>query len=348
MHSTKSKTKIKAVGLLSGGLDSTLAAKLMLEQGIEVHAINFTSPFCTCTPKKAGCAAVITAVRELGDIPLRRVALRDEYLEMVRHPKHGYGSGLNPCLDCRVIKVRKAGEYMGAIGASFLFTGEVLGQRPMSQYKQAMELIDRESGFQGYILRPLSATHFKPTIPEQEGWVDRNKLLGISGRSRKTQMSLAAEKGIRDYPCPAGGCLLTDKNFVERMRDYFTFTEQTSMKDIPLLKAGRHFRLDNNEKVIVARNEHECKMLKELCPERDHLLAPLGFPGPVVILQGSSLEAAVEKMLRYTKRTVQGNARITHSYRGTSEVLCLEEILHTIPNPDQEAACMGRRTLHGE
>jgi tRNA U34 2-thiouridine synthase MnmA/TrmU len=348
MYSTKSKTKIKAVGLLSGGLDSTLAAKLMLEQGIEVHAINFTSPFCTCTPKTAGCAAVITAVRELGDIPLRRVALRDEYLEMVRNPKHGYGSGLNPCIDCRVVKVRKAGEYMRAIGASFLFTGEVLGQRPMSQYKQAMELIDRESGFQGYILRPLSATHFKPTIPEQEGWVDRNKLLGISGRSRKSQMSLAAEKGIRDYPCPAGGCLLTDKNFAERMRDYFTFTEQTSMKDIPVLKAGRHFRLDNNEKIIVARNEQECKMLKELCPERDHLLAPLGFPGPVVILQGSSLDAAVEKMLRYTKRTVRGDARITHSYRGKTEILRLEEILNRIPHPDQEAACVATRTLHGK
>lgn len=162
----------KAVGLLSGGLDSTLAAKFMLEQGIEVCAINFTSPFCTCTPKKAGCAAVITAVRELGNIRLRRVSLGDEYLEMVKSPKHGYGSGINPCIDCRIMKVRKAGEYMKEIGASFLFTGEVLGQRPMSQHRQAIDIIDRKSDLKGRILRPLSAAHFEPTIPEQEGMVD--------------------------------------------------------------------------------------------------------------------------------------------------------------------------------
>ena len=170
----KTRTKIRALGLLSGGLDSTLAAKLMLEQGIEVYAINFTSPFCTCTPKKAGCAAVITAIKGLGGIPLKRVRLGDEYLEIVRNPKYGYGSGLNPCIDCRIFKIRKAVDHLRVIGASFLFTGEVIGQRPMSQHKSAINLIDRVSDLRGQILRPLSAIYMEPTIPEKKGWVDRN------------------------------------------------------------------------------------------------------------------------------------------------------------------------------
>ncbi len=319
-------SKIKAVGLLSGGLDSTLSAKLMLEQGIEVYAINFTSPFCTCTPKKSGCAAAVTAVRELGGIALKRVALRDEYLEIVRNPKHGYGSGMNPCIDCRIMKIKKAGEYMRKIGASFLFTGEVLGQRPMSQHRNALNIIDRESGFQEYILRPLSSAHFDPTVPEKEGWVDRNGLLGISGRSRKIQIALAGEKGIRDYPCPAGGCLLTDKNFSDRIRDYFTFTKHASIKDIPLLKVGRHFRLDSGDKVIVARNKNESKMLINICCDSDHLLFPIDFKGPSVIIQGTSLQTAVKKMLRYTNRPVQTSSRLNHIYMGKNKILTLNEI----------------------
>jgi hypothetical protein len=314
-------TKRKAVGLLSGGLDSTLAAKLVLEQGVEVCAINFTSPFCTCTPKKAGCAAVETAARELGDITLKRVALKDDYLEMVRNPKHGCGRGMNPCIDCRIMKIKMAGEYMRKIGASFLFTGEVLGQRPMSQHRKAIEMIDRESGLQGHILRPLSAMNFEPTIPERNGWVDRSKLLGISGRSRKIQISLAAQKDIKDYPCPAGGCLLTDKNFSDRLRDYFTFTDHPSIRDILFLKVGRHFRLDSGDKVIVARDRHECKILRNLCRKSDHLLVPLDFSGPTVILQGTSMDAAVEKVLQYTKQPVLETSRISHLHKGEYNII---------------------------
>jgi tRNA U34 2-thiouridine synthase MnmA/TrmU len=327
LHTTEKNTRIKAVGLLSGGLDSTLATKLMLEQGIEVHAINFTSPFCTCTPKKAGCASVITAVKQLGDIDLKRIALKDEYLEMVKNPKHGYGRGMNPCIDCRKMKIMKAGEHMRKIGASFLFTGEVLGQRPMSQYRRAIEIIDHESGLKGYILRPLSAVHFEPTIPEREGWVARSKLLGISGRSRQMQISLADEKGIKDYPCSAGGCLLTDKNFAYKMRDYFAFTEKQSVRDIPLLKIGRHFRQDSGEKIIIARNEHEAKSLNNLCRKGDHFLAPLDFSGPTVILQGSSIAAALEKMLLYTKKFIPETARVTHRHGDKTEILFVNGIL---------------------
>lgn len=325
METPNSKKNIKSVGLLSGGLDSTLAAKLMLEQGVEVHAINFTSPFCTCTPKSAGCAAVVTAVKTLGGIPLKQVAMRDEYLEMVKNPKHGYGKGLNPCIDCRILKIKMAGDYMRKIGASFLFTGEVLGQRPMSQHKQAIAIIDRDSGLKGLILRPLSANHLEPTVPELEGWVKREKMLGISGRSRKPQIALAAEKDIRDYPCPAGGCLLTDKHFSDKMRDYLEFTDQPSTRDIPLLKVGRHFRLASGDKLIVARNEQECKSLKNLFREKDHLLTPVNFPGPVLILQGSSLQEAVEKMLHFTKPVHRKNAQIKCRHQGEDQILFLDE-----------------------
>jgi tRNA U34 2-thiouridine synthase MnmA/TrmU len=321
MPPSEEKQKIKAVGLLSGGLDSTLAAKLMIEQGIDVYAINFTSPFCTCTPKKSGCSSVMTAVKKLGDIPLKLVAMKDEYLEIVRNPKHGHGSGMNPCLDCRIIKIKKAGVYMHEIGASFLFTGEVLDQRPMSQHRRSIDIIDRESGFKGYILRPLSAQHFEPTIPEQKGFVDRTKLLAIAGRSRKIQMSLAAEKGITDYPCPAGGCLLTDKYFAGRLRDYFKYTETPSMRDIKFLKIGRHFRTENGDKIIVARNESECIALKKLSDKNDHLFEPSDFPGPTVVLKGNSIEKAFEKLLYYTKHGLSENSAIIHSHGGKKEIL---------------------------
>lgn len=326
MHQGSETGKLKAVGLLSGGLDSTLAAQLMLEQGIEVYAINFTSPFCTCTPKKAGCAAVITAVRGLGGVNLKQIALRDEYLEMVRNPRHGYGSEMNPCIDCRIMKIREAGKYMRKIGAAFLFTGEVLGQRPMSQRKAAIELIDRESGYPGYILRPLSARHFDPTVPELKGWVDRSKLLAISGRSRKIQISLAAEKGIRDYPCPAGGCLLTDKNFAEKLRDYFDHTPRPRIRDIALLKIGRHFRLADGGKIIVARNQQECKILENLSGNDSRFLVPRNFKGPTVLLQGNALEEAVAKMLHYTSRMVPDTARITQNHRGKETVIIREKV----------------------
>ncbi len=324
--------RIKAVGLLSGGLDSTLAAQLMLEQRIDVFAINFTSPFCTCTPKSAGCAAVVTAVRGLGGVNLKQVALRDDYLEMVQNPKHGYGSAMNPCIDCRIMKIKKAGQYMRKIDAAFLFTGEVLGQRPMSQRRAALEVIDQESGYSGFILRPLSARHFEPTIPEIKGWVDRNKLLAISGRSRKTQISLASEKGIQDYPCPAGGCLLTDKNFGDKMRDYFDHTEKPHIRDISLLKIGRHFRLADGDKVVVARNQQECKMLENLSSNDYHLLIPINFTGPNVLLQGNALESAVLKMLHYTTRVVPDTVRIKHQHQGTETVIIQENVHEPQPH----------------
>ena len=303
-------TRIKAVGLLSGGLDSTLAAKVLIDQGIDVHAINFVSPFCTCTPKTAGCASVLTAVRQLGDIPLKRIALGDEYLEMLKSPKHGRGKGMNPCIDCRIMKIRKAAEYMREIGGSFLFTGEVLGQRPMSQHRRAIDIIDKESGVAGLILRPLSARLFAETVSEKEGWVDRESLLAISGRSRKPQIALASQKGINDFRCPAGGCLLTDAHFARRLKNYLDNIEKPSCADIPLLKVGRHFRLENGETIVVARDDREGLRLLELRRHGSTILAPNNFSGPVVLFRGSDTFSAFRKMMEYTKRTLAEDALI--------------------------------------
>jgi len=315
MHSTKIKTKIKAVGLLSGGLDSTLAVRLMLEQGIEVYALNFTSPFCTCTPKKAGCAAAVTAVKKLGGIALKRVSLGDEYLKMMRNPKHGYGSEMNPCIDCRIIKLQKAAEYMRKIDASFLVTGEVLGQRPMSQHRAALKIIERESGLEGLILRPLSAKLLSPSIPEREGWVDREKLLEISGRSRKPQMALAAKYRIVDYPCPAGGCLLTDPGFARRVKDLMTHSE-INLNDIELLKLGRHFRLMPQAKLVVGRNKEENERLLRLAKRDDICFRPVEVMGPIGIGRGDfnqeDIQKSVSIIARYCDGGTDGRVRITN------------------------------------
>ena len=317
------EVKIKAVGLLSGGLDSTLAAKLMLEQGIEVYAINFTSPFCTCTPKKAGCAAVVTAVKGLGGIPLKRVALGNEYLEMVQNPKHGYGSGMNPCIDCRIMKIRKAGRYMREIGASFVFTGEVLGQRPMSQHRQALQIIDRESGLEGVLVRPLSARLLPPSIPEQEGWIDREKLLEISGRSRKPQIALTAEYDITDYPCPAGGCLLTVSGFARRMKDLMAHSEM-NFNEIGLLKVGRHFRFPPRAKLVVGRNKEENERLLTLAKKDDICFEPVEVKGPIGIARGDLTREDIQKSLsiiaRYSDGAMNESIEITNRKLPDGEV----------------------------
>jgi tRNA-uridine 2-sulfurtransferase len=295
----------KALALLSGGLDSTLAVKVMLDQGIAVEALNFTSPFCTCTGKNAGCKS--EAVRVAGEfhIPIKVVNKGLDYLEIVRSPKHGYGKGMNPCIDCRIFLLRKAKEYMAECGADFVITGEVLGQRPMSQRRDTLNLIERESGLAGLLLRPLSARHFNPTIPEQEGWVDRSRLLAIQGRSRKEQMQLADELDVTNYPCPAGGCLLTELSFVSKIRDVFDHSDALNLRDFRLLKVGRHFRIGPRTKVIIGRNESENHLLEHAMQEGEAALRWLEGSSPLGIVTGiineDLLHTASGVMLRYTK-----------------------------------------------
>ncbi len=295
---------MKAIALLSGGLDSTLAAKVVMEQGIELEALNFMTVFCTCTNRGETCLASQKAVNALG-IPLKVFNVSDEYLHVVKHPQHGYGSNMNPCIDCRIFMLKKAKAYMEETGASFIVTGEVLGQRPMSQRRDAMNLIDKEAGLRGCILRPLSAKFLPATIPEKEGWINRENLLGIQGRSRKPQIELADHYGIRDYPCPAGGCLLTDPGFARRIRDLLENDPDFSLNDVHLLKVGRHFRLSPKLKLVVGRNEDDNKKIQTFALEGDILLKTVQYPGPLSLLRGDdngeSIETAASITLRYSK-----------------------------------------------
>ncbi|MFQ6091193.1 MAG: hypothetical protein ACE5OR_00670 [bacterium] len=310
MTITSSK-RVKAIALLSGGLDSRLAVKLILDQGIGVLAVNFIGPFCTCN-RPGRCEA--KEVSEKLDVPLKRFALGREYIEMVKSPRYGYGKNMNPCLDCRIMTFTKARELMEEMGADFVFTGEVLGQRPMSQRRDAMRIVERDSGLEGRLLRPLSAKLMKPTIPEREGLVDREKLLNIQGRSRKPQMRLAEELGLTDYPCPAGGCLLTDKGFADRLRDLFQHGED-SLYDINLLKVGRHFRLPTGQKIIAGRDEEENRTLAALARGEDLKLSAEEYGSPLVILRKSRARRALERAAAICARYSAGRNRAEVSVR---------------------------------
>jgi tRNA U34 2-thiouridine synthase MnmA/TrmU len=276
---------MKAIALLSGGLDSTLAVRTVLDQGIEVEALNFITVFCRCTAKGSSCLSSQGAAQRLG-IGLEVFNISEEFLEVVKQPKYGYGKNVNPCLDCRILMFKKGREHMDRNGASFIVTGEVLGERPMSQRREAMQVIERESGLQGLVLRPLSAKLLPLTVPEKKGWVSREGLLAISGRSRKPQIKLASDYGINDYPCPAGGCLLTDPGFALRMKDLMKNNPDFSLNDVHLLKLGRHFRLTPLAKVVVGRNEAENGKILSLAKEGDTILRVKSFPGPLALARG--------------------------------------------------------------
>jgi len=309
---------IKAVGLLSGGLDSTLTVKLMIDQGVEVTVLNFISPFCTCTRK--GCRHEALRVAELFDIPVKVVTVGEDYLEIIRNPEHGYGRNMNPCIDCRIFMFQKAKKHMEEIGAHFIFTGEVLGQRPMSQHRKAMKIIEKESGLEGLVVRPLSAKLLPPTFPEEKQWIDREKLLSIQGRRRIPQMELADELGIKDYPCPAGGCRLTDPNFANRLRESFERGEDT-IKDIQLLKYGRHFRLKSGAKVVVGRNEEENKILNGFFEKDDVLIEVTNVGSPIVLVKKTNGKEDVKEAstlcIRYSdaEKEDKPNLRIQYDSR---------------------------------
>jgi tRNA U34 2-thiouridine synthase MnmA/TrmU len=306
----------KAVALISGGLDSLLATKLVLEQGLHVEGINFYTGFCVeghthairrehqAKPKRNNALWV---AEQLG-IKLHIVDVIEEYKDIVINPRHGYGANLNPCLDCKGFMVRKAREWMEAHGFDFIVTGEVLGQRPMSQRRDTMPVVARESGANDRLLRPLCAKLLPPTLPEREGWIDREQLKDFSGRSRKPQMALAARYGFSDYAQPAGGCcFLTNEQYSHKLADMWRSrgSKNYELDDIMLLKIGRHLRPRPHFKLIVGRDEGENNYLSGYRRRFVHLHA-VSHLGPLVLIDGAFGEADLELAARLTARFGKG------------------------------------------
>ncbi len=292
---------MKAIALFSGGLDSTLALKLLIDQGIEVLAVNINTGFGST---KDRYEHMLNLCNQVG-AELKIIDIESEFLQDVLFdPKHGYGKNFNPCIDCHAKMFAVAKRVMEAEGASFLISGEVLGQRPMSQNKEAMQTVLNESNCDGLLLRPLSAKALAPTIAEINGWVDREKLEGIVGRSRDRQLELAHELGLHGFESPGGGCLLTDENFAKKMFDFIKH-DTFEVRDIPVMKYGRHLRLPDGAKLVVGRNKDENVHLQNIVNEKYYHIKTLGLPGPHSLLSKSATEAdkelAAKIILTYCK-----------------------------------------------
>ena len=281
--------KKKVVALLSGGLDSQLAVRMMQEQGFDVSAVAIKTPFCDFDCGR-GCGFEIRERADDLNVNLKTVYLGDEYIEMLKHPKHGIGAGFNPCVDCRSMMFEAAKRHMDEIGAEFIISGEVLGQRPMSQHAPALRTIEKDTGLIGKIVRPLSAGLLPETDPEKEGLIKREDLGMIKGRTRKAQLEMAKKYGIENPPNAGGGCLLTDPAFGLRAKDLFEHTENPTINDIDLLKIGRHLRLDEETKLVVGRNKDENEMIKAIALPNDVLLEARDHMGPVSILRGKNAD----------------------------------------------------------
>jgi tRNA U34 2-thiouridine synthase MnmA/TrmU len=306
----------KAVALISGGLDSMLAAKVVLEQGVHVEGINFFTGFCVEghthairnkhqeRPKRNNALWV---AEQLG-IKLHIIEVIDEYKSVVLNPKHGYGQHMNPCLDCKGFMVRKAHEWIQRNGFDFIVTGEVMGQRPMSQRRDTMPVVARESGANDLLLRPLCAKHLPPTLPEREGWVNREQLLDFHGRTRKPQIALATRYKLTDYAQPAGGCcFLTNEQYSHKLTDLFAARGKRDyeLDDIMLLKVGRHIRPRPNFKLIVGREEGENNYLEGYRHQFTHLRT-LSHPGPLTLIDGEASDADLDLAAQVVARYSQG------------------------------------------
>lgn len=323
---------MKAISLFSGGLDSQLAVAVIQKQGITVEGVNFTSPFFGADERTQ------KAARHLG-INLHLLPVGDEYItQVLRNPKYGYGKNMNPCIDCHAFMIRKAGDFMPAIGASFIITGEVLGQRPMSQNKSSLMTVEKLSGYRGYVVRPLSGKLLSPTIPEQEGWIEREKLLDISGRGRTRQIQLTAELGIVEYPSPAGGCLLTEANYARRLRVIMDSKEIPGQPELELLKLGRHLILNEDILLVVGRNQAENELIETLFNPDDILLKVTDRPGPTALLRPlrnqlseSIIDYAASIVARYSDAKNEALARVK-SYSPAGDIINIMEVKPLAPN----------------
>jgi tRNA U34 2-thiouridine synthase MnmA/TrmU len=294
----------KAFSLLSGGLDSLLATRLIMDQGIEVTGLHFITPFFGYSKKGQEAQFEERWIRLYG-IQARIIDVSEEYFQVLRHPRYGFGKNFNPCIDCKIFLFSQARARMEEEKVDFLVTGEVLGQRPMSQRRDTLRIVERDSGTEGILLRPLCAKNLKPTRLELEGLVDREKLLDLRGRSRKPQMKLAEEMGFRHYPLPAGGCLLTDPVLASRFRKIFDQSPAITTGEILLLQVGRHFQLPGGGRLVVGRRDEENQKLIKLRQKEDVLLKVQDIPGPLGLMRGKkeedilSLAAAI--VSRYSK-----------------------------------------------
>lgn len=293
--------KKKVVALLSGGLDSQLAVRMMQEQGFDVSAVAIKTPFCDFDCGR-GCGFEIRERADDLNVDLKTVYLGDEYIEMLKSPKYGRGAGFNPCIDCRAMMFDAAKKHMEEIGAEFIISGEVLGQRPMSQHGPALRTIEKESGLVGKIVRPLSAALLPKTDPEKDGLIKREDLGMIRGRTRRAQLEMAKKYGIENPPNAGGGCLLTDPVFGIRTKDLFEHVKTPTINDIDLLKVGRHFRLDEHTKLVVGRNKDENETIKAIALPGDILLEARDHMGPVSVLRGKEPGAHAEFAARVTLR----------------------------------------------
>jgi len=319
----------KAVALLSGGLDSTLAICIVKAQGIEVEALQVRTVF-SCCGNDARLAAQRLGVR------FTMLKVGDDYLKLIEKPQFGYGRGLNPCVDCRAYMFRMAGQFMETVGASFIVSGEVLEQRPMSQKFQDFKAIEASTGLEGLILRPLSAKRLPVTKPEKASVVDRSALYGFCGRTRHKILELAARYGIENPPHPSSGCALTSPLFAKKLKDVFDHQERYHRWEIEILKVGRHFRLDPFSKVVLGRDEGQNAYLEALRPPETTLLGCFNFGGPTALLIGERTEErvrkAVEMMLRYAQRPLPEMIEIK-VLSGDDE-----EILTPVPSGDENLA----------
>jgi tRNA-uridine 2-sulfurtransferase len=307
---------VKAIALFSGGLDSMLAAELIRRQNIDVVCLTFTTPFFG--PEKAQAAAKHI------NLPLVVEDITAQHLKMLKAPRYGYGKNMNPCIDCHILMLQETGKKMVETGADFILTGEVLGQRPMSQGKQSLHVVAKNSGFPDYILRPLSALLLEPIKAEREGKVDRLRLLSISGRGRKDQIQMASDFGITDYAPPAGGCLLTDPMFSRRLRDLFTHQQDHDISDLDLLRYGRHFRADDQGKIIVGRNNSDNENLRGLATDNDLVLSMADFPGPQVIVPHgieALLPLAASLCVRYSDAPADIEANVICQHNNLSKTI---------------------------
>lgn len=335
---------VKAIGMLSGGLDSTLATRIMVKLGFEVIALNFMSPFCTCTRADHGCKNEAKRLADELGIPARVEFMGPEFLNIIKNPKFGYGKNMNPCIDCRVLTFSRAREVMEEEGAAFIFTGEVVGQRPMSQgNSDKMFLIEKEAGLKGRIVRPLCAQLLPPTIPEQEGIINRDEMLAIHGRSRKEQIKLAKEEfGMEENLCSSGGCLLTDPHFSTKVRDLVEHdTGAMDVKDARLLRVGRHFRLNDEAKLVVGRDAGENEKIERMGRDDEFFFFPTDINGPLALMKGKlSREAAEEAaaiVARYCSR--KGAETVTIGYRQKNE----ETVFTMVAHPAEEESLAGMR-----